>query len=231
MAFIPEVFPDPETTQTAADKLRAVMGAKAPTTPTDDGLTPIVTKERYRPQNADRVALRPDAELLRQIKLHCVTEGITLTRWFELKALEQIASNDASYGRQGAKAPQIIELNKKRDKELSSIARLFQFWTKAFNDHARHHRSPWTPVWNHRDATEADKLAHIPEQHIEEGILVVLSRREKGSARINSFRYYVAEIIEQDRVMQTMDARTKSIMLKEHIKRMEKYLGVKRFAD
>ena len=231
MAFITEVFPDPDTTPTAADKLRALMGAKAPTTPTDAGLSPIVTKERYRPQNADRVALRPDASLLRQIKLHCLEQGITLTRWFELKALEQIAENDKAYGRQGAKAPQTIELNKKRDKELSSIARLFQFWTKAFNDHALHHRSPWTPVWTHRDATEADKLAHIPEQHIEEGILVVLSRREKGTARINSFRYYVAEIIEQDRIMQTMEARTKSIMLREHIRAMEKYLNVKRFAD
>lgn len=170
------------------------MGAQAPISILEPVIRPTTAPEPYRPASATRLALRPNRFILTKVKHFCVAEEITLTHFFEKAALDYLAAHSNEYGRPGAQAPQIDRLLNRKEANLSSIARIFQFWTAAYNAHAQHHRMPWKPSWTDRDRTLERELQELPEPIIELGIITVLANKKLGGPRIQSFQYYHAEI-------------------------------------
>ena len=171
------------------------MGALAPQPAEVTDALQLARKEQYRPIDAGRVALRPDQEILTAIKLYCLKNGQTLTAWFEQKALETIYADREESGRQGAKAPQIRDDLRVREKSVSSIARIYLFWNAAFNRKVDPERVEWKPNWTNRDETQSLKIAHVNINIVEIAIIRTACTKSLESGRINSFRYYVPQIL------------------------------------
>lgn len=194
MALLTDHHDHPRPTTSTTTEATEPLGAQAPTATYSIRTKPQPKPEPWRPQNAGRLALRPDRHLLTDLRLACVKEGITLTHWFELQALAWLRSRETKTQRLGAQAPQIDRLTIRKEELSSSIATLFKFWTKAYNDTAPHHREPWRPTWTDRDATEAARFANANLEAIEVAILYVIMRGTAGNRRIKTFRYYSEEI-------------------------------------
>lgn len=185
--------PRPATT-TDQTETGQPLGAQAPTDDYTLRRKPKPKPEPWRPQNAGRIALRPDRRLLDDLRIECLKQGITLTSWFEHQALTWLRSRRPDPPRLGAQAPQIDRLTLKDERKSSSIAKLFQFWTKAYNDSLPHHRAQWTPTWTDRDSTEAARFDQANLEAVEIAILYVIMRGTAGNRRIKAFRYFSEEI-------------------------------------
>jgi hypothetical protein len=213
MAYIADPYGHDRPTTTTTQDQEETLGAQTSSNGYQLKTKPTPKPEPWRPANAGRVALRPDRRLLADLRLECLKQGITLTHWFELQAIAFLKSTANATPDLGAQAPQIDRLTIRKQENSSSIAQLFQFWTKAYNDTAPHHRHPWSPTWTDRDATEAARFADADLTAVEIAILYVVLRGTAGNRRIKAFRYYSEEIEAQLPIWQDHDPALVTIRL------------------
>jgi hypothetical protein len=213
MAILSDQFPtqsEPETTnRTDAQSVGALTPILDYTLPPKREPRP----ELYRPQNAGRIALRPDRRLLHEIRLHCLNEGITLTRWFEIAALATIKAKTKHNDSMGAQAPQTNRLTSKEYIKPSLVREVFTFWTEAYNNSREHQTRPWFAKWKDRDDTLADSLADVRPEIIETAILYCLMRISDKQRLVQAFAYFADEIRIQNDEWKDVDPATVTIRL------------------
>jgi len=182
------------------------LGAKAPTL-SEQPPPPTVTRpDRRRPTNADRLAIRPAARILQQLREYSAETNRSMTSVIEVALLDYFDTHAPKRGRLGAKAPLSNKDLRKGIRNLSSIARLYQFWTAAYNAHSKHYRTAWLPTWTDRDYVCEEELRGYDERSIELSIIRTVSTKKLGEQRIVSFRYYMPQIFDDyDRQTTTLE--------------------------
>lgn len=142
----------------------------------------------------DRLALRPNAELLKEFKVFCVNRNYTLTEFFEL-AGRKFIELDAQFSPElGAKAPLEDGRLKMLYKSRPFIINLYLAYTAAFNEVSKGSTGKWAGKWLPRDDEVGLRYNEVSPVLIELGILQTMANKGIGNGRINTFQYYTGEI-------------------------------------
>lgn len=213
MAILSDQFPTQPEPATTNHTNAESMGALTPILDYQLPPRPQPKPELYRPQNAGRIALRPDRRLLHEIRLHCLNTGITLTRWFEIQALATIQANARTNGSMGAQAPQTNRLISKEYTKPSLVREAFTFWAEAYNNSREHQTRTWFAKWKDRDDTLADEFKAINPEIIETAILYCLMRISDKQRLVQAFAYFADEIRIQNDEWKDVDPATVTIRL------------------
>ena len=142
----------------------------------------------------DRLALRPNAELLKEFKIFCVGRNYTLTEFFELAGRKFIELDAQLSPELGALAPLDDGRLKMLYKSRPFIINLYLTYTAAFNEVSKGSTGKWTGKWLPRDDEIGLRYNEISPVLVELGILQTMMNKGIGNGRINTFQYYTGEI-------------------------------------
>lgn len=188
-------------------------GVMTPTTSKVDAHQSSRRGDRHNNESAGRLALRPNAEILKMAKVFCAEKGYTLTELFEISVLRFIEVG-AHHG-EGVGAMTPLDDRRLMMKTDNNIINLYERYQRVFSPSMR-----WKPA-DDRVAQERGYNS-IDLRVIELGIIhtQVQKLNSDASCKINSLRYFTGEIdllADQDLSAGTLDE-----MLRAHRKTWER---------
>lgn len=198
-------------------------GAKAPTNKSVGAHKSGRRGDRHNNTSLDRLALRPNAEILKKVKHFCVEHNYTLVNFFEmasLKFMELGAHTDTSGG---ALAPLDNRRLMMLFKTKPLIINLYLAYTAAFNEASQGGAGKWSGKWLPRDDEAAAVYNEVDVRIIELGILQTQVNKGIGSAKIQTFQYYTGEINTWIEAGISDNALTE--IVKHHRAQLQKWMG------
>ncbi len=211
-------------------------GFEASTTPVESGAKASTAQnvgahksgrrgDRHNNPSTERLALRPNGEILKKVKHFCVERNYSLTEFFELASLKFIDLGAHQDENGGAMAP----LNNGRSmmglKTEKTIINLYLAWTAAFNEKSDATGKKWTGKWRPADDLVGVQYNEIDARLIELGILQTQSNKGIGNGKIQSFSYYIGEIDVSIRDAGHMSPAALDAILQHHRTSMFRWLG------
>lgn len=146
-----------------------------------------VKYEEHR--TTDRLSLRPNAEILKKIKVYCAENDFTLTEFFELAALRLIDLDVQKKNNLGAKTPYDDRRIDYLFKTDARIIHLFLEYQKTFHSKTK---------WKTKDDAVGVKYNDVDLRVIELGIIQtqtnILQSESENIEPPETFKYYAREI-------------------------------------
>lgn len=148
---------------------------------------PIGWKKYEHARSTARIGLRPNAEILKKIKHFCVEQGMDVSEFFEIAALNYIDLVDQNKLSLVDKSPIDERRMMIMFKTESSIINLYLRYNSVFNPNTK---------WKPRDDEAAQPLNGVSPIIVELGIIQAQINKYQSDplGTINSFKYYKQEI-------------------------------------
>ncbi len=177
-----------------APKTGKADGAKAPNSESLGAQTSSRWSIYEHNRKTDRLALRPNAEILKKFKRFCIDHDYTLTEFFELSGMRFLELGAQMLDESGAKAPLDDGRLKILYKTRPSIINLYLAYTARFNEHMSNSAGKWSGKWLPRDDEAAATFNETDTRMIELGIIQTQVNKGLGNGKIQTFKYYIDEI-------------------------------------
>lgn len=170
-----------------------------------------------------RANLRPGAELLRQFRIYCAGNDLTLTEFFELAGLRFMELGAQAGGEAGALAPFDDRRKMIGFDTDDPIINLYLAYTARFNEYSANGEGKWVGKWLARDELAAREFRDVDIRLIELGIIQTQGNKQNLPGKIHSFKYYVEEI--RKVMVENLSDNTLDIMITHNRKRLARWFG------
>jgi len=146
-------------------------------------------------RTTDRLALRPNTEILRKFKLFCVEKNLNLTEFFEMAGLKLIELDAQQVEKLGVLTPLDDRRLKIMFKSRPLIINLYLRYNSIFNElTTADDGKKWSARWTSRDDEAAVRYNNVSATIVELGILQTQIQKGFRTSRIQTFKYYTDEI-------------------------------------
>lgn len=145
-------------------------------------------------RSTDRLAIRPDREILKKIKIFCVEKNLKLTEFIEIACLRFIELDAQAADNSGVLTPLDDGRLMKMYKSKPFIINLYLRYNAIFNEISSADGKKWSARWNPRDDEAGVRFNELPPMVIELGIIQTQIQKGIGSGKIQTFKYYTEEI-------------------------------------